>query len=44
MGDKSPKAKLKLQKEKDLVKAKAAADLQQARDAKAAAGAKNVKK
>lgn len=36
MGDKSPKAKMKLQKEKDVAKAKAAAEAQKALDAKAA--------
>ena len=44
MGDKSPKAKLKLQKEKEAGKAKEAAELKKQVDAKAAAGAKNVKK
>ena len=38
MGDKSPKAKMKLQKEKDAVKAKAATDAAKALEAKAAAG------
>lgn len=44
MGDKSPKAKMKLQKEKDDVKAKAVLDAQKVRDAKAAGNPKNTKK